>query len=43
MLVSQPCQYLWQREGWQCSKVSTFFANYGYEASSTWAYAICLL
>ena len=28
-------------EGWHCSKISSFFAHYKHEASSTWTYTMC--
>ena len=41
MLDTQSRQYSWQWEGWHCSKISSFFAHYKYEASSTWTYTMC--
>ena len=41
MLDTQSCQYSWQWEGWHCRKISSFFAHYKYEASSTWTYTMC--
>ena len=40
MLDTQSCKYSWQREGWHCSKISSFFARYKYEASSTWTHTM---
>ena len=40
MLDTKPCQYMGQWEGWHCSKISSFFAHYKYEASSTSTYHV---